>query len=226
MYIKMVFGEFYMHILILLLLLLICYVVDVFTDVCYVEMLKPIGSILAVMVGLIVYKAQKRVLTWNIRDRLICELKEMYRHLDKNLEVLEVMQQSEEKPSMMHIDKLKIDDHMTLTDAEIMKNMSKKYTAIVFPLTIRMRNYNITVDYLKTSLEENNEMLFKSYIEEMVLITKRVKEIIYKDSMEYLVYDVIKELESEEKKEQDKTLIKNEPAKKQRKIVFVGDWGS
>lgn len=226
MYIKMVFGEFYMHILILFLLLLICYVVDVFTGVCYVEMLKPIGSILAVMVGLIVYKAQKRVLTWNIRDRLICELKEMYRHLDKNLEVLEVMQQSEEKPSMMHIDKLKIDDHMTLTDAEIMKNMSKKYTAIVFPLTIRMRNYNITVDYLKTSLEENNKVLFKSYIEEMVSITKRVKEIIYKDSMEYLVYDVIKELESEEKKEQDKTLIKNEPAKKQRKIVFVGDWGS
>ncbi|MBR5540882.1 MAG: hypothetical protein IKU64_00770 [Bacteroides sp.] len=222
----MVFGEFYMHILILFLLLLICYVVDVFTGVCYVEMLKPIGSILAVMVGLIVYKAQKRVLTWNIRDRLICELKEMYRHLDKNLEVLEVMQQSEEKPSMMHIDKLKIDDHMTLTDAEIMKNMSKKYTAIVFPLTIRMRNYNITVDYLKTSLEENNKVLFKSYIEEMVSITKRVKEIIYKDSMEYLVYDVIKELESEEKKEQDKTLIKNEPAKKQRKIVFVGDWGS
>ena len=221
-------SEFTLHIIVLSLVGLIIYVVQKFVCISELNIIKILGSVLAVMIGLFVYKAQKRVLSWDIRNRLICELDELYRHLQSNLEVLELMSVSKGKPSMMHLEKLRIDDHKTLTDAEIMKNMSKKFTSLVFPLTIRMRNYNITVDYLKKALEGNDKVLFERYINEMKAITINLLVNIEYDTNRYILHDVKKAYIEEKKNEKGKTELKHvyeSRQTKKRRIIEDGVWG-
>lgn len=143
------------------------------------------GSIIAIIIGLFVYKAQRRILSWDIRNRLICEYQEIYRHLGKNLEVLESINIDEGVPSILHIKKLKIDDHTTLTDGEIMKHISKEYTAIVYPMTICTRNYNITVECLEKAIDFKNKELFQQYLEEMKGATNRLQSLIAEDSLKF-----------------------------------------
>lgn len=190
----MLWSEFYVQIFILFIMLLLYILINRFICVRQDDLLKLLGSVLTIMVGLFVYKAQKRVLNWDIRNRLICEFDEIYRHLQRNLEVLDAMNKSligDQKVSVMHIEKLRIVINQTFTDEELLKNMNKKYTFMVFPLNVRMRNYNITVNCLKEALEKNKKDLFKSYLNEIIKITEKLQESILKDSDEKLVYKIV-----------------------------------
>ena len=194
LWIKMLWSEFYVQIFILFIMLLLYILINRFICVRQDDLLKLLGSVLTIMVGLFVYKAQKRVLNWDIRNRLICEFDEIYRHLQRNLEVLDAMNKSligDQKVSVMHIEKLRIVINQTFTDEELLKNMNKKYTFMVFPLNVRMRNYNITVNCLKEALEKNKKDLFKSYLNEIIIITEKLQESILKDSDEKLVYKIV-----------------------------------
>ena len=194
LWIKMLWSEFYVQIFILFIMLLLYILINRFICVRQDDLLKLLGSVLTIMVGLFVYKAQKRVLNWDIRNRLICEFDEIYRHLQRNLEVLDAMNKSligDQKVSVMHIEKLRIVINQTFTDEELLKNMNKKYTFMVFPLNVRMRNYNITVNCLKEALEKNKKDLFKSYLNEIIKITEKLQESILKDSDEKLVYKIV-----------------------------------
>lgn len=178
-WIKMIWSEFKLSFIIfaiLFILMLITYKGNS-------EIFKLCGNVIIVIIGLFIYKAQRRVLLWDIRNRLICEYKEIYRHLTKNLEVLESIDIEQGIPSTMHIKKLKIDDHTTLNDGDIMKNLSKEYTSIVYPMTIRTRNYNITVDSLEKSTEFNDKELFKKYLNEMKESTTRLQTLISMDAL-------------------------------------------
>ena len=224
LWISMLFNEFGIQGFVLIISCLAYFVAkSLFPDICECtsesndDLLTFLGGIIAIMAGLFVYKAQKRLLCWDIRNRLVCELKEMYRHLQRNLEVLKQMDVSMGKPSAMHIEKLRIDDHKTLTDEEIMKNMSKKYTYLVFPLTVRMRNYNITVGYLEKALKDGQTNLFVSYLKEMKSITESMQRKIDKDAKEILVYDIIKALQREDSEN-------NCINKKKRTIIYDGIW--
>ena len=219
-WIKMLWSEFYVQAFVLGALVLVYYFITKDIDVSpeqvgtvqeclndiqkffnntQTNFLTLFGSILAIMVGLFVYKAQKRVLAWDIRNRLICEYDELYRHLQRNLEVLNAIK-IDRKVSVLHIEKLRIAISQTFTDGELMRNMSKKYTAIVFPLSVRMRNYNITVDCLKEALKENKKALFKSYLDEIISVTEVLQKDIDKDSKKKLVHEV-------SCKEEDKKVI-------------------
>ena len=194
LWIKMLWSEFYVQIFILFIMLLLYILINRFICVRQDDLLKLLGSVLTIMVGLFVYMAQKRVLNWDIRNRLICEFDEIYRHLQRNLEVLDAMNKSligDQKVSVMHIEKLRIVINQTFTDEELLKNMNKKYTFMVFPLNVRMRNYNITVNCLKEALEKNKKDLFKSYLNEIIKITEKLQESILKDSDEKLVYKIV-----------------------------------
>ena len=194
LWIKMLWSEFYVQIFILFIMLLLYILINRFICVRQDDLLKLLGSVLTIMVGLFVYKAQKRVLNWDIRNRLICEFDEIYRHLQRNLEVLDAMNKSligVQKVSVMHIEKLRIVINQTFTDEELLKNMNKKYTFMIFPLNVRMRNYNITVNCLKEALEKNKKDLFKSYLNEIIKITEKLQERILKDSDEKLVYKIV-----------------------------------
>lgn len=194
LWIKMLWSEFYVQIFILFIMLLLYILINRFICVRQDDLLKLLGSVLTIMVGLFVYKAQKRVLNWDIRNRLICEFDEIYRHLQRNLEVLDAMNKSligDQKVSVMHIEKLRIVINQTFTDEELLKNMNKKYTFMVFPLNVRMKNYNITVNCLKEALEKNKKDLFKSYLNEIIIITEKLQESILKDSDEKLVYKIV-----------------------------------
>lgn len=194
LWIKMLWSEFYVQIFILFIMLLLYILINRFICVRQDDLLKLLGSVLTIMVGLFVYKAQKRVLNWDIRNRLICEFDEIYRHLQRNLEVLDAMNKSligDQKVSVMHIEKLRIVINQTFTDEELLKNMNKKYTFMVFPLNVRMRNYNMTVNCLKEALEKNKKDLFKSYLNEIIIITEKLQESILKDSDEKLVYKIV-----------------------------------
>lgn len=110
-----------------------------FTTLTNDDLLRLIGGVLAIVFGLFVYKAQKRVLNWNIRNRLICEFNEIHRHLQRNLEVLETMKknkESDKKVSVMRVEKLRITINQTFTDDELLRNMSKECTYVVFPLCV------------------------------------------------------------------------------------------
>ena len=209
LWIKMLWSEFYVQIFILFIMLLLYILINRFICVRQDDLLKLLGSVLTIMVGLFVYKAQKRVLNWDIRNRLICEFDEIYRHLQRNLEVLDATNKSligNQKVSVMHIEKLRIVINQTFTDEELLKNMNKKYTFMVFPLNVRMRNYNITVNCLKEALEKNKKDLFKSYLNEIIKITEKLQESILKDSDEKLVYKIVCE------------------PRQPRVLVFDGNW--
>ena len=77
---------------------------------------------------------------------------------------------------------------------------------MVFPLNVRMRNYNITVNCLKEALEKNKKDLFKSYLNEIIKITEKLQESILKDSDEKLVYKIVCE------------------PRQPRVLVFDGNW--
>lgn len=187
LWLRMLWSEFYVQSGILLIIFMLYLLKSASTESLFVKKFelisslkiileqvafsKLLGGILTIMIGLFVYKAQKRVLNWDIRNRLVCELNEICRHLQKNLEVLNAIDtDSNKKISVMHIQKLEIVINKTFTDEELLKNMNKRYTAIVFPLNVKMRNYNITVNYLKSALEENKKELFKFYLTEIISV--------------------------------------------------------
>lgn len=208
LWIKMLWSEFYVQIFILFIMLLLYILINRFICVRQDDLLKLLGSVLTIMVGLFVYKAQKRVLNWDIRNRLICEFDEIYRHLQRNSEVLDAIKNitSAKKVSVMHIEKLKIVINQTFTDEELLKNMSKKYTRIVFPLSVKMRNYNISVDCLEEALKGNNKKSFGYYLDEMIEITASLQKWIHDESKENLVYKVKCKPES------------------RRKLIYDGRW--
>ena len=209
LWIKMLWGEFNVQIFILGIIMLFSLFIDKCVSTAQVDYLELLGSVLAIMVGLFVYKAQKRVLNWDIRNRLICEFDEIYRHLQRNLEVLSAINDAintEQKVSVMHIEKLKIVINQTFTDEELLKNMSKRYTRIVFPLSVKMRNYNISVDCLEEALKGNNKKSFGYYLDEMIEITESLQKWIHDESEEILVYKVKCKPES------------------QRRLIYDGRW--
>lgn len=209
LWIKMLWGEFNVQIFILGIIMLFSLFIDKCVSTAQVDYLELLGSVLAIMVGLFVYKAQKRVLNWDIRNRLICEFDEIYRHLQRNLEVLSAINDAintEQKVSVMHIEKLKIVINQTFTDEELLKNMSKRYTRIVFPLSVKMRNYNISVDCLEEALKGNNKKSFGYYLDEMIEITESLQKWIHDESEEILVYKVKCKSES------------------QRRLIYDGRW--
>lgn len=208
LHIRMLLSEFYVQIFILVSLGVLCCFINKFICGAKIDVLKLLGSLLTIMVGLFVYKAQKRVLNWDIRNRLICEFDEIYRHLQRNSEVLDAIKNitSAKKVSVMHIEKLKIVINQTFTDEELLKNMSKKYTRIVFPLSVKMRNYNISVDCLEEALKGNNKKSFGYYLDEMIEITASLQKWIHDESKENLVYKVKCKPES------------------RRKLIYDGRW--
>lgn len=208
---KMFWSEFCVQAIIIGLILLLNFILNKFTEhgINETDFLKLLGSVLTIMVGLFVYKAQKRVLNWDIRNRLICEFDEIHRHLQRNLEVLDAIKDSmsvTKKVSVIHIEKLRIAINQTFTDDELLKNMSKKYTYMVFPLSVKMRNYNITVDHLKEAWKENKKILFESYLDEVIVITQKLQEKIYDDSKAKLAHK-----------------IKTEPGPT-RTLIYDGKW--
>lgn len=228
-WIKMLWSEFYVQAFVLGALVLVYYFIAKDIDVSpeqvgtvqeclndiqkffnntQTDFLTLFGSILTIMVGLFVYKAQKRVLNWDIRNRLICEFDEIYRHLQRNSEVLDAIKNITfaKKVSVMHIEKLKIVINQTFTDEELLKNMSKRYTRIVFPLSVKMRNYNISVDCLEEALKGNNKKSFGYYLDEMIKITASLQKWIHDESEEILVYKVKCKPES------------------QRRLIYDGRW--
>ena len=206
--VRMLLSEFYVQLFILASLILSCCFINSFIDEAKIDVLKLLGSVLNIMVGLFVYKAQKRVLNWDIRNRLICEFDEIYRHLQRNSEVLDAIKNITfaKKVSVMHIEKLKIVINQTFTDEELLKNMSKRYTRIVFPLSVKMRNYNISVDCLEEALKGNNKKSFGYYLDEMIEITASLQKWIHDESEEILVYKVKCKPES------------------QRRLIYDGRW--
>lgn len=209
LWLRMLWSEFYVQSGILLIIFMLYLLKSASTESLLVkkfELISPLkiileqvafskllGGILTIMIGLFVYKAQKRVLNWDIRNRLVCELNEICRHLQRNLEVLNAIDtDSNKKISVMHIQKLEIVINKTFTDEELLKNMNKRYTAIVFPLNVRMRNYNITVNYLKSALEENKKELFEFYLTEIISGTINLHKRIADDSVNILVNKIDK----------------------------------
>ena len=143
------------------------------------ELTKLLGSIIAIVIGLFIYRAQRRILPWDVLKRLNCEFKEITRHLERNFEVLESIQTTKGIPSLIHIKKLKIDDHTTLTDSDILKNIPSSLTSKIYPMTIRIRNYNITFQCLERAIKFKNATLFDKYLQEIKIITKVLQKDIY-----------------------------------------------
>lgn len=141
------------------------------------DILRAWSAIGAVLLGLIVYRAQRRLLIYQIVERVSGELSEIYRHLGANLEVLEKIDSSKGVPSLLHIRKLEITKYSSLSDESTLKNLDKRHNKIVFPMTVRVRNYNINVDaiveYLKSS--DKKEETFKDYMAGIVYATKDLR---------------------------------------------------
>ena len=69
----------------------------------YQELATLLGNIIAIIIGLFIYKAQRRILPWDIIERLNCEFKEITRHLERNFDVLVAIDTTKGIPSIMHI---------------------------------------------------------------------------------------------------------------------------
>lgn len=154
------------------------------------EIINFLGSIITITIGLFVYKIQKRTLPTIILERLCCEFKEINRHLGRNLEVLNSIKINNGIPSLMHIKKLKIDDHTTLTDNDTLKNINASCTKVIYPMTIRIRNYNITVEHLEKIIEEQNKNMIETYIEELKKITQKLQKTISQTIQKLENYDM------------------------------------
>ena len=121
----------------------------------------------ALMLGLIVNRAQKRLLISQIVNRVSGELLEIYRHLGANLEVLDKIDTEVGVPSLLHIKKLEITKYSSLSDGETLRNIDNKHNQIIFPMTVRVRNYNLNVDILVEHLKSpgRNKAVFNEHLE-------------------------------------------------------------
>ncbi len=137
------------------------------------ELISFLGTISALLIGLIVYRAQNRLLINQIVNRVAGELIEIYRHLGANLEVVDMIDSTKGVPSILHIKKLGITKYSSLSDEMALRNLDKQHNRIIFPMTVRVRNYNINVEtivkYLKSSNKE--QVIFNEYKNNIRLAT-------------------------------------------------------
>lgn len=145
------------------------------------EILSFIGTICAIVLGLQVYRMQNRILISQIVQRVSGELEEIHRHLRANKRVLEKLD-IEKVPSLSHIRKFAITKYSALSDDVLLRNLDKTHNKIIFPMTVRVRNYNISVstmeEYLKSGSCEKD--IFVKYVSNMKNITDKLCENIEK----------------------------------------------
>lgn len=142
------------------------------------ELISFLGTISALLIGLIVYRAQNRLLISQIANRVAGELIEIYRHLGANLEVLDKIEPTKGVPSILHIKKLGITKYSSLSDEMALRNLDKQHNQLIFPMTVRVRNYNINVDtiveYLKSP--DKKQETFSEYKNNIYLATKTLQK--------------------------------------------------
>ena len=141
------------------------------------DILRLVGSIGAVVLGLWVYRFQRRLLLTQIVDRVSGELAEIYRHLGANILVLRNIDSSKEIPSLLHIRKLEITKYSSLSDDDVLKNLEQNHNEIIFPMTVRIRNYNINVQEIVDYLQSHwpNENIFNEYKEGIIEVTENLQ---------------------------------------------------
>ncbi len=139
------------------------------------EILSFIGTICAIVLGLQVYRIQNRILISQIVERVSGELEEIHRHLRANKRVLDKLNK-EKVPSLSHIRKFAITKYSALSDDVLLRNLDKTHNKIIFPMTVRVRNYNISVstmeEYLKSGSCEKD--IFEKYVNNMINITNKL----------------------------------------------------
>mgnify|MGYP003312556384 CR=1 FL=1 len=178
------------------------------------KLITLFGNIIAIVIGLFIYKAQRRILPWDIIERLDCEFKEMTRHLERNFDVLESIDTTQGIPSVIHIKKLKIDDHTTLYDNDILKNLPISLAQKIYPMTIRVRNYNITIDCIENIITSKDTTLLNDYLKEIKIVTKILQKDIYND----YICDYIKELPIKNENKENENEINEKITNKENEI--------
>ncbi len=135
------------------------------------------GTISAVLLGLIVYRAQKRVMLYQIVNRISGELSEIYRHLGENMNVIECIDLTKGVPSQLHIRKLAITKYSSLSDEETLRNLDKKHNKFVFPMTVMVRNYNINVEIINEFLQSPNltEPILREHLQGILEVTESLR---------------------------------------------------
>lgn len=142
------------------------------------EWLRFMGTISAVLLGLVVYRAQKRVLSIQIVKRVSSELEEIYRHLGENINVINSIDLSKGVPSQLHIRKLEIAQYSLLSDEETLRNLDKDDNKLIFQMMVKVRNYNINVEivneYVKS--EKHKLEIFQNHKKGLLDVTKSLQE--------------------------------------------------
>lgn len=135
------------------------------------------GTISAVLLGLIVYRAQKRVMLYQIVNRISGELSEIYRHLGENMNVIESINLNKGIPSQLHIRKLAITKYSSLSDEETLRNLDKKHNKFVFPMTVMVRNYNINVEVINEYLQSSSlkKSILKKHLQGILKVTESLR---------------------------------------------------
>lgn len=141
------------------------------------DVIRLAGSIGAVVLGLWVYRFQRRLLLTQIVDRVSGELVEIYRHLGANLVVLNQLDSLNGIPSLLHIRKLEITKYSSLSDNDVLKNLNQYHNQIIFPMTVRIRNYNINVQQIVDYLQSHwpNEKIFNEYRQGIIEVTENLQ---------------------------------------------------
>lgn len=141
------------------------------------DVIRLAGSIGAVVLGLWVYRFQRRLLLSQIVDRVSGELAEIHRHLGANIVVLKNIDSSNGIPSLLHIRKLEITKYSSLSDNDVLKNLNQSHNKIIFPMTVRIRNYNINVQEIVDYLQVHwpNEKIFNEYKQGIIEVTENLR---------------------------------------------------